>query len=79
MKLSISWDLISEKITATEQAQKLQELLLSKLDAYCPLETFKLSSQDKAWINAELKQLNRRKMREWQKRGKTEKYEKLAK
>ena len=73
-----TWELISDKITATEQAQQLQDFLLSKLNEYCPLETFKRGSQDKAWINKELKKLKRRKMREWQKRGKTLKYEKLS-
>ena len=73
-----TWDMISDKITSTEQAQQLQNILLNKLNEYCPVKTFKLGPQDKAWINGELKRLKRRKMREWQKRGKTEKYQKLS-
>ena len=38
-----------------------------------------ISSQDKAWINAELKAIDRQKNREYVKRGKSLKYKKLAK
>ena len=37
----------------------------------------KLGSQDKQFITAELKQIKRQKNREYNKRGKTEKYKKL--
>ena len=56
----------------------LQKLLISKLDEYCPLQTFKLSSQDKPYMTFQLKKLHRIKQRVYLKRGKTEKYDKLA-
>ena len=65
-------------ITTTQHAQELQSILISILDQFCPTETFKISTQDKPWMNQELKKLKRRRMREYQKRGKTEKYLKLA-
>ena len=65
-------------MTPSEQAKNLQKLLLSRLDECCPVKSFRLGSQDKAWINGELKQLKRRKMREWQKRGKSKKYDELS-
>ena len=74
-----TWDLISERIssiTTTQHANELQNLLL-KLDEFCPLETFKVSTQDKPWMNKELKKLKRRKMREYHKNGKSGKYKKL--
>ena len=39
----------------------------------------KIGSQDKAWINSELKKIHRLKSREYTKRGKTAKYWELAK
>ena len=68
-----------KRITTTQHAQDLQNILISKLDQFCPPETFKISTQDKPWMNQDLKKLKRRRMREYQKRGKTEKYQKLAK
>ena len=65
------------KISVSQHAQELQNTLIGKLDEFCPLESFKVSNQDKPWINKELKILKRRKMREYQKRGKSEKYQKL--
>ena len=77
-----TWEKVSSRIkeiTTTQHSQDLQKLLMCKLDEFCPTETFKISTQDKPWINAELKKLKRQRMREWQRNGKTEKYEKLAK
>ena len=65
-------------ISTTEYAQQLQSSLFDKLNELCPLKTIKINSQDKPWINFELKSLKRRRMREWQKRGKTEKYKQVA-
>ena len=49
-----------------------------KLDLFCPEKTMKVSSQDKPWINGELKAIARKKNREYNKRGKSEKYKKLS-
>ena len=50
-----------------------------KLDEYCPIKSMKIGSQDKPWINLEIKKLKRQKQREYTKRGKTTKYKKLSK
>ena len=63
----------------TSHLQMLQDILMNKLNECCPLKTTKVSSRDKAWMNAELRVLKRKRMREWIKNGKTEKYNKLAK
>ena len=76
---SETFETISGNLAPTEQTQKLQDLLIQKLDELCPLTSFKLSSQDKAWMNPELKCLKRKRMREYLKRGKTEKYNQLLK
>ena len=64
---------------ATEHAQELEDFLMAKLDELCPTKTLKISSQDKPFINFELKVLSRRKQREYQKKGKSDKYKVLAK
>ena len=73
-----SFDIMDDDISTSEKAKNLQDLLLSKLDELCPITSFKLSSQDKAWMNPELKVLKRRKMREYEKKGKSEKYKIIA-
>ena len=75
-----SWKLLTDrinKITVTQHSQELQNILIGKLDELCPQVSFKVNNQDKPWINKELKKLKRSKMREYQKRGKSEKYQKL--
>ena len=38
---------VKDDVSPSEQAQMLQKLLMSKLDEFCPVQTFKLISQDK--------------------------------
>ena len=70
-----SFESISDNVCPSEQAKMLEKLLISKLDEYCPTKSFKLSSQDQPFINFDLKQLHRRKQREYVKNGKTKKYD----
>ena len=75
-----TWELITDRIneiTVNQHAEELQKILAAKLDEHCPLKTFKVSTHDKPWINKELKILKRRRMREYQKNGKSVKYQKL--
>ena len=67
----------SKRFTADEQAMWLQKLLIDKLDEVCPVQTMKVSYQDKPFINNELKTLSRKKQREYVKNGKSEKYKKI--
>ena len=71
------WEGLSGNMSPDEQAIKLQEILNSKLDEYCPTQSFRINHQDKPWMNKELKQIKRRKMREWRKNVKSSKYENL--
>ena len=50
-----------------------------KLEEYCPQKIVKLGAFDKPFITAEIKKLDRQKMREYRKRGKSEKYLRIAK
>ena len=67
------------QLPPTQQAEVLQMTILKQLDNFCPEKSLKISSQDKPWVTAELKKISRQKNREYQKRGKTQKYKELAK
>ena len=61
------------------QVSEFEKVVNDKLNTFCPLKTVKLSSQDKPWINWELKRLHRLKSREYIKRGLSDKYKSLQK
>ena len=58
----------------------MQGLLEAKLDEIFPIKSYRVTAQDKPWINLEIKKLDRRKKKEYCKNGKSAKYlELLAK
>ena len=69
---------VKADVCPSKQAQILEEMLTEKLNECCPLKTVKLSSQDKPFINFELKNLHRLKQREYVKKGKSKKYDELS-
>ena len=77
--VSESWNSVRQQNSPTEKALVFEQLLNANLNKYCPQQEMKISSKDKPFINAELKKINRRKKREYQKRGKTTKYFELKK
>ena len=70
---------ISSNLSPTVHAEKLQKVLLDKLDETCPTQTMRVSPRDKPFINKELKTLDRQKQREYLHKGKSAKYRILAK
>ena len=77
--VSESWNTVCQESSPTDQARVFEKLLHENLNRYCPEQEMKISSKDKPFINAELKKIDRRKKREYQKRGKTEKFLNLKK
>ena len=75
--VSESWSSVNPELSPTEQASALDNLLFENLNKFCPEQELKLSTHDKLFITKELKQLDRQKNREYIKRGKTLKYQKL--
>ena len=55
------WESISESLSPTEQVLKFEQLTQEKLNQYCPEKEIKISSQDKFWMNSELKRIHRQK------------------
>ena len=74
-----TWEQISDNLSPSEQVEQFEKLLKGKLDTYCPEKTIKLGSQDKPWINYELKKLHRLRNREYIKRGQSVRYKTLLK
>ena len=73
------WESISDSLSPTEQVVQFEHLTLKKLNEFCPEKSIKLSSQEKFWMDSELKAIHRKKSREYIKRGKSEKYKELSK
>ena len=77
---SEEWGAIKDsKLSATEQSSIFEKILQENLNIHCPLKTIKLGSQDKPWINSELKKIHRLKSREYIRKGKSAKYKSLLK
>ena len=71
------WEELYQCQDVNEQANFLQSILVNQLNNFLPEKTFKLSSDDKAWITAEIKDLDRKKKREFAKNRRSEKYVRL--
>ena len=69
---------INDDLAPGDQAQALENTLITRLDEYCPIKVIRVGPQDKAWVNQEIKQIKRKKHREYTKKGKTEKYKQLS-
>ena len=76
--VSQSWESLAEEMSPTQQATVFEQKMMENLNKFCPEKSMKLSSQDKPFINKELKTIDRRKSREYAKRGKSQKYKNLA-
>ena len=72
------WQSVDTSLSASEQVASFESLCQEKLDLFCPIKEFRVSTQDKLFITAELKKFHRQKSREYTKRGKTIKYKQLA-
>ena len=72
-----SWDNINDSGEPTEQVNTFEDLINHKLDEIFPKKITKLCSQDKPFMNSELKALKRKRMREYRTNGKSVKYLRL--
>ena len=73
------WTELYQAENAHQKAEMLQRTLLEKLDIYLPEKTIKLTPEDQAWTNNEIKILDRRMKREYRKRKKSAKWKALDK
>ena len=68
---------VSDQLDPSEQVTELEKLLRQKIDDIFPKKEIRLRPLDKPFITRELNILDRRKKREYLKKGKSEKYKKL--
>ena len=66
-------------LTPSQQTKVFEDKIQEMLNKFCPEKTVRISSKDKPWVTGELKAIARLKSREYNKRGKTERYKDLAK
>ena len=71
------WIDISETDCVHKKADMLHNLVMTKLNEYCPVKVIKVASDDQPWYTDQLKRLDRKRRREYQKNKKSEKYKKL--
>ena len=55
------WEGVRDDLSPSDQAQYFEKIVMDKLNTFCPEKTLRLSSQDKPWVNSELKQIDRQK------------------
>ena len=75
----VSWDNISSKDDPTKQVEIFENSITQKLDEIFPKKITKLCIQDKPYMTYELKALKRKRMREYEVNGKSNKYIRLKK
>ena len=73
------WESVTEAVTANDKARNLQNLLLEKLNEFLPMKNVQFTSEDQPWATPEIKDLSRRKKREFSKRRKSPKWKRLNK
>ena len=71
------WETILSAPSSNEKAEILQGLIMTKLDQYCPEKIRKIASDDKPWFTSKLKELDRKKKREYRKNRSSQKYKQL--
>ena len=69
-----SWVNLYQLETAHEKAEYLHSVLLEKLDCYLPEKVLKIGKDDEAWVNSDIKVLDRKCKREYSKRKKSMKW-----
>ena len=70
--VSEKWQSLKKETSTSSLVQNFELLVSQKLDEFCPVKQMKLSTHDKPFITKELKEIDRKKSREYIKRGKTD-------
>ena len=72
--MSKGWEEVRLEDSPTQQDNALQALLSDMLEASLPTKTVKLRNNDKPFITQEIKVIDRKRRREYDKHGKSQKY-----
>ena len=71
------WEAVLSAISAHDKVDIFQGLLLEKLDIFLPEKTVKFTSEDQVWVTPEIKEISRKKRREYFKNRKSPKWKTL--
>ena len=71
------WTRVLGSRSADVKAETLHNLVMNKLDEFCPQKTRRIASDDRPWYTDQLKRLDRRRRREYKKNRRSNKYKKL--
>ena len=69
-----TWDSVPETGSPTEVVEEYERLVHGKVEELFSERKVRITNRDKPFITAEIKTLDRKRMREWRKHGKTTKY-----
>ena len=61
------------------KAENLQNMVLEKLDEFCPTKIRRISNDDQPWFTENLRKLHRKKRREYNRNRKSRRYRRLQK
>ena len=75
--VSHSWDAVYSAVSAHEKADIFQNILLEKLNHFLPEKIVKFTSEDQVWATPEIKEISRKKYREYFKHRKSLKWKRL--
>ena len=75
--VSHDWTEVLTATTAHEKASLLQSIMLEKLNLFLPEKIAKFTAEDQVWITSEIKDISRRKRREYYKHRKSPKWKTL--
>ena len=72
-----NWSTILQSSNVELKAEKLHNIVLDKLDEFCPEKNRKISSDDMPWFTEQLKRLKRKKQRCFKKNRSSKKYNRM--
>ena len=71
------WECVTEAKSAHEKAAALQHLVMKQLNNFLPEKTTTFTSEDQPWVTPEIKEIDRKKKREFYKHRKSPKWKRL--
>ena len=72
-----NWKEVLDEPSVDKKAEKLHNMVLDKLDEFCPEKTRMISDDDKPWFSEQLKRLARKKARLFRKSRSSKKYKRI--
>ena len=72
-----TWEEVYNVVTAHDKAAILQDMLLNQMNKYLPEKTITVTSDDQPWNTREIKQLDRKQKREFNRNRKSPKWKQL--